>query len=1072
MDIGHILAERYRIDRVIGHGGMGDIYLGTDLEQNCEVAIKHLKRELIELDSDVIDRFLREGEIQQKLRHPAVVQVHNAFSYDDDYFIVMDYLSGGTLSSTLKRSFPEGMPIEDVLEIGVQLAGALQLAHEHGVVHRDLKPANVLMSGEGKPLLTDFGAARMEEAQKLTVTGMVIGTYAYMSPESCRGEVVDGRADVWSFGVMLFEMLTGVRPFGQSNPMHLMLAIMREPPADIQRINPEIPDQLADLIYRMLAKDINRRIPSMSLIKAELSHMLNEEGLITYQSSVHTNFFMIDRDLGAMREVKLPEFGPLIGREEERDQLVNLIADSSQRLITIQGSGGIGKTHIAVEAAKLVDKQFEDGLFFVDLTDTKNPEHITAAIAAALNFQFFGTESPIQQLSNYLTNKNLLLIIDNFEQLISGADLLAALLKDSPEIQIVLTSRERVNLSEEQTITLYGLPSKDAYDLFIQTARRIRSDYAPSEDGKKAIFQICDMIDGLPLAIELAAGWVNMLTPDEIVEEMAEGIDFLETNMRDVPERHRSIRAISENSWKMLSDTEREALRRLSVFRGGFRREAVRKVVGASLLTLNSLIDKSLLRRSAESGLYSMQELLRLFAAEKLDEVPDEKQQILQAHAKFYLEWLKKMTPDLIGGDQVEALSRIDRRLGNIQTALNTAINMRDENLIEIWIDGMYWFYLMRGRQQEGVEAIRRATFASSMGTSNGLVQVKMMSRLGAYSRFIGEFDSAQALLQESLKIAREIEAEEEVAYSLIQLGAVRPNLNESPQMWQEAYAIAQKLNLGWLKAEISNWLAFSNFEMGDVAQALSWLEKGMEERRRLQDSYGLAIILTNLGFVNMQMGDLAKAKRFLEEGLEINMQIGNFNGIGAAWNNLAYIALSEEKYSDAEDAANQALIYYDQSGNQRGRGEALGNLIGVALHNGDYDSADKICLQCIHLYRGMNLSVKPFIKEQGRIAMAKGDLDRAQSYFIEALTDETNASLRLGILVGFGELLVKQGDIQTGGNLLKFINQYPGIAPEVSRQATSALAPLPTFQPSPRLPATLDGWTKFLLQLQEPALI
>ncbi len=1067
MDIGHILAERYRIDRVIGHGGMGDIYLGTDLEQDQLVAIKHLKRELIEMDKDVVDRFLRESEIQKKLKHPSVVNVHNAFSYDDDYFIVMDYVSGGTLSTQIKETYAEGMPIDYALELSAQLAGALQLAHEKGVIHRDLKPANVLMSAEGKALLTDFGAARIEEAQKLTVTGMVIGTYAYMSPESCRGETVDGRADVWSFGVMLFEMLTGVRPFGQSNPMQLMLAIMREPPADIQRINPDIPDQLADLIYRMLAKDINRRIPSMALIKNELSHMLEDGVLATHHSSVHTNFFMVPGELLAAREVSLPEFGPLIGRESERDQLVELIKKADSKLVTLQGSGGIGKTHLAVEVAKLVDGHFDDGLYFVDLTNTKQADHVIAAIAAALNFQFFGSETPLQQLSNYLTNKNLLLIIDNFEQVVSGAELLSTILKDSPEIQIVLTSRERVNLRDELTITLDGLPQDDAYSLFIQTARRLRSDFSPSADGREAIGQICKMIDGLPLAIELAAGWVNMLTPGEIVEEMAEGIDFLETTMRDVPERHRSIRAISENSWKLMSDSEREALRRLSVFRGGFRRDAVRKVVGASLLTLNSLIDKSLLRRSPESGLYSMQELLRLFAAEKLDEVPAERKEVREAHARHYFAWLKTLAPELIGGGQVEALGRIDRRLGNIQAALNTAISMRDEGLIEIWIDSMYWFYLMRGRQQEGVEAIRRATFASTMTTANGLVQVKMMTRLGAYSRFIGEFDSAQAILQEGLKLAREIEVDEEIAFALVQLGAVRPDQVESPAMWQEAYQLTQKMGGGWLMAEISNWLAYSNFEMGNIPDALEWLEKGMEERRRLQDSYGLAIILTNLGYVNMQMGDLSKAKKYLQEGLEINTRIGNFNGIGAAWNNLAYIALGEGHIDEAEDAANQALIYYDQSGNQRGRGEALGNLIGVALHNKDFDTADDICLQCIKLFRSMDLSVRPFIKEQGRIALAQNDLTRAQKYFVEALNGATNSSLILNVFGSYGELLLKSGEPALAAKLLDFVISHSNTEPEVRDRAKDILSTVsgPHNHDRP-LPTSLSEWSVFLLDL------
>lgn len=488
MDIGRIIATRYRIDRVIGHGGMGDIYLGTDLLENRDVAIKRLKKELIQSDPDVVERFLREGDIQQKLSHPAVVRVYDALQLDDDYLLIMEYVRGGTLSTLMKRQEGRKLPYKQAIDIGLSLAGALEEAHNKGIIHRDLKPANILMTVGGKPRLTDFGAAKMSNSEKLTVTGMVIGTYSYMSPESCRGQDVDGRADVWSFGVMLFEMLTGVRPFDQDNPMQLMLAIMREPPADIQRLNPEIPDQVADLIYRMLSKDINRRIPSMALITAELQRILDGDKT-GYYTSIHSSA-VATSELLAVREPTLPDFGPLLGREKERASALNLVEDPEHRLITLQGAGGMGKTHLAVNVAKELKEKFLDGVFFVDLTDIKNPDNITAAIAAALRFQFFGSEAPIRQLNSFLTNKNLLLIIDNFEQVIAGADLLSALLKDSPQIQILLTSRERVNLRDEQRVSLEGLSASESFALFIQTARRIRSDYSPNSEDTKSIEEI------------------------------------------------------------------------------------------------------------------------------------------------------------------------------------------------------------------------------------------------------------------------------------------------------------------------------------------------------------------------------------------------------------------------------------------------------------------------------------------------------------------------------------------------------------------------------------------------------
>ena len=216
-----------------------------------------------------------------------------------------------------------------------------------------------------------------------------------------------------------------------------------------------------------------------------------------------------------------------------------------------------------------------------------------------------------------------------------------------------------------------------------------------------------------------------------------------------------------------------------------------------------------------------------------------------------------------------------------------------------------------------------------------------------------------------------------------------------------------------------------------------------------------------------MQIGDLQKAKSFLQEALEINMNIGNFNGIGAAWNNLAYIALSEGNIDAAEEAGNQALVYYDQSGNRRGRGEALGNLIGVAIHNQDYDAAEDLCLQCIRLYRDMNLPVAPFVKEQGRIALAKNDLEKAQKYFAEALSSAGSISLKLGILTGFGEMLIKAGETEVGRQLLVFVVNHGSTEPEILSRAESALIGVPMGQVTVDLPNSLEAWEDHLIGIE-----
>lgn len=1105
MALGTTIANRYRIDRTIGHGGMGDIYVGTDLKENRIVAIKRLKRELSSIDPSIIQRFLREGEVQKRLKHPNVVQIFDVFQDEDDHFLIMEYVGGGTLSELIHQE--TRLPLRQTLEIAYHISLALVVAHDHQVVHRDLKPANILMMPNGMPKLTDFGAARIDSAHRLTVTGMVIGTYSYMSPESCKGEDVDMRADVWSFGIMLFEMLTQSRPFSQDNPMQLMLAIMREPPTDIQKLNSEIPDNLADLVYRMLAKDRDQRIPSMSIVVNELNLMLEKGFSSTQFTSLSTRFFAAGTT-SSSGELRLPTYGPLVGREKIQTEVVELLSRSETNLITILGSGGIGKTHLAVDVAQSVSKLFRDGTYFVDFTDVKDAQVIPTSIATALKFQFFGAEDPISQLADYLQKKEVLLILDNFEQLTAGSDFLLTLLKRAPQLKFILTSRARLNLRDEWSINLDGLDTEAkietdqldnrgktkvteaaAYRLFVQKARKIRSDFAPTKADREAIYQICRLVDGSPLAIELAAGWVSMLMPQEILEEMTAGMDFLETNLRDVPERHRSIRSISENSWKLLNDDERDALARLSVFRGGYRREAIRQVVGASLLTLNSLIDKSLLRRSPESGLYSMQEMLRWFAAQKLQEQPEVERDATGGHARYYLERLHQLTPELIGGGQLEALSSIERRLPNIQIAVHNAVEAQELELVEYWIDSMFNFYMMRGRQREGGEAIRQVTFGvtRSLPSPNHILQVKLMSRLGAYSRFIGELDSAQALLTESLKLARELELTEEVAFGLYQLGATRPRLSNALGMWEEAFEIAEKAKNSVLLAETANWLAFNCFETGNINEAIKWLERGLAERRKLGDKYGLAIILTNLGFVHMQIGDFGKSKRFLREALEINKKLRNYYGIAAAYNNLSYIALHTNELNAAHTAATQACRYFDKVGNKRGKGEALGNLIDIALKEHDLDAAEQMCHECIALFTELDLPTHDYQTRLAYIALDRYEFESAQQQFLELLSEDSRLSIKLEILAGIAKLMIQDDSIsesrlsnrfRQAAALLRFILDHQGTDQVIKGRANQYLdelkrkGGLSTAQLNTGpFPETLEKWVTLVQKEFRPEL-
>jgi serine/threonine protein kinase len=269
-----VIAGRYRIERLIGEGGIGQVFYGTDLQTNEPVAVKALKPHVIEQNPNLLERFRREGEALKALNHPNIVKMLAAFEEDEQHYIVMEYVSGGSLYDILKQQ--RKLPIERVLYIALDLCDALTRAHRLKIIHRDIKPANVLLAPDGTPRLTDFGAARVEKLDHLTKEGGVVGTVAYLSPEACQGKPIDGRTDIWSFGILLFEMLTGQRPFDKPETLATVLAIVKEPLPDLIALWPEAPPKLVNLLYRMLEKDPEQRIASMRLVGAELEAIIEQ----------------------------------------------------------------------------------------------------------------------------------------------------------------------------------------------------------------------------------------------------------------------------------------------------------------------------------------------------------------------------------------------------------------------------------------------------------------------------------------------------------------------------------------------------------------------------------------------------------------------------------------------------------------------------------------------------------------------------------------------------------------------------------------------------------------------------
>ena len=410
--------------------------------------------------------------------------------------------------------------------------------------------------------------------------------------------------------------------------MAIVKNILENPLPDLETLCPDIPIALIDLIYRMLEKDRKSRIASVRYVGAELEDILHGRNNPTQRTTIDTT-----DELNLIKHNLPAESTPFIGREAEIETLSHFLADPATRLVTILGMGGMGKTRLALATARQYisldstqPSPFENGIYFIPLAPLHAANAVILTLAESVQFSFYAAHNPKQQLLDFLREKSMLLVMDNFEHVLDAANLVGDILEAAPNVKIIVTSRERLNLRGETVFNIGGMALTDwenldtaqdnnAVKLFLQSARRVQPSFDLKADDLPHLAQIFQMVQGMPLGIELAAAWVDALHLEEIAQEIQQNRHFLETEMRDVPERHRSIRAVFEYSWHLLGDSERDIFTYLSVFRGGFTRDAAIAVTGIGLRALTTLVNKSLISRDSD-GRYHIHVLIREYAME------------------------------------------------------------------------------------------------------------------------------------------------------------------------------------------------------------------------------------------------------------------------------------------------------------------------------------------------------------------------------------------------------------------------------------------------------------------------
>jgi len=856
------LADRYRLERPLGQGGMATVYLAHDLKHSRKVAVKVLRSDFGTAIG--AERFLREIEIAAALNHPHILAVHDSGEAAGLLYYVTPYVEGKTLRDRLQRD--KRLLLEEALQIAREVADALDYAHQRGVVHRDIKPENILFQS-GHAVVADFGIARAITAPgetrsaALTQPGVAIGTPDYMSPEQASGQrELDGRCDQYALACVLYEMLAGQPPFTGPTIESILLRQLTVQAPRITDFQPDVPKAVAAALARALAKAPAERF----------------SGMAAFVEAIEAP----EAPAGAPPPAQLTSF---IGRERETAAVQELL--QSTRLLTLTGAGGSGKTRLALEVASRVGAQYADGVAWVELAPLSNPELVPHHVADALGVRRDGIRSAGDALLEALREWDALLVLDNCEHLVEACARLAeALLRGCPRLRILATSREALGIGGERawlvpalTLPDAGKPvtravaaESEAVRLFVERTQAVRPSLELIDANVAAMVQICRRLDGLPLAIELAAARARVLDPQQIAARLDDVFGLLTSGSRTALPHHRTLRSTIEWSHALLTGQEQILFRRLAVFAGGFTIDAAEAVAEGGAISardvldlLSGLVDKSLvlLETEAIEARYRMLETIRQYARERLEEA-GEAAELGRRHAQFFLARAEAADPFL----PVHAegwQERLAEDVGNLRAAADwfeqdpTAV---DDNLL--FATALHWFWFGLGHYREARRRIETALERS--GGTRTRARGRALSSLAMYFALQGERVAIGPVAEESVAILRETAGPSvDLVCALVALGQSRllaADLVGAAHVLAEALGVARAVRPHYWITYALYWQGCVAQASGDLAAARAAFDEGVA--LALKDGYNapIAHLATMRGRLALAEGDNAGA--------------------------------------------------------------------------------------------------------------------------------------------------------------------------------------------------------------------
>ena len=991
------LSDRYDIDREIGCGGMATVYLAHDRKHGRPVAIKVMAPEVGRMIGSA--QFLREIEIAARLNHPHILPLFDSGLAEESLYYVMPFIEGGSLRARLERE--TSLPVAEAIRVTREIAGALHHAHLRGLVHRDVKPENVLLA-DGIPLLADFGIAftssgssspAMSRHDEETIAGSraseddegggdtllftshdsagashasrfsghILGTPYYMAPEQLSGDSeLDGRTDQYALGCLLFELLAGTPPFHGHDPLEVLRLHARAAPPDISLLRPGVPKDVMRALERALAKDPVERYPTMTQFIEAL------------------NAATVRAHAEAMREgsaTGVPSSLPLaatsfLGREKEMAEAKEILATT--RLFTLTGSGGTGKTRLAIQVAAETLERFPDGVWFVELAPLTDPDLLPKAIANAAGIREVPGESINDTIAAAIRERRALVLLDNCEHVLDAvARIVHRLLSTCPNLRVLTTSRESLGVHGEVTYRVPSLAVPSAAEpatpervlassaarLFFERASAGTPDFAVTPQNAPALAAICRRLDGVPLAIELAAARARSLPVEQIEARLDGRFRLLTGGSRTALPRQQTLRALIDWSYDLLNETEKEMVSHLSVFSGGWTLQSAESVCGAERIEdwevldlLTSLVDKSLVVYEESNGAarYRLLETVRQYARDRLLE-EGVTVSWRDRHLDHFLAFAEEAAPHLLGREQSLWHARLEADYENLRAALDWSEDAEERSSKNLRLcSALQWLWFARGHFSEGRARLARALAQDTggdlphrAGALNGAANL-------AYAQ--GDYGEARALHEESLGIRR---------------------------ILNDRVGIATSLN---------NLASVSYFE-GDLETAYERIGESLAIRRQLGDGPGIASCLNNLAMIAQKREDYATARAHLSESLALRRAVGDRSGIAAVLHNLGVIDMQQRDYPHARSHWEESLSIRNEMGDRAGAALTLQTLGALALEQGDLPMARARFTEALHVSQdlGMQLQIASSLEGLAPVTAQSGQHERAVRFFAAA---------------------------------------------------------------------------------------